>query len=108
MKKRLGINSIVTEKNGQWWETFTFMSTQNINFITQFFPEILQNHSYFEYFRHVRSHPSKHNSISLLKTVILVAQKISFIPTFFLKIMLRLSKLVVLSNLGRSGHAHQD
>ena len=108
MKKRLGINSILTEKNGQWWETFTFMSTQNINFITQFFPEILQKHGYFEYFRHVWSYPSKHNSISLLKTVILVAKKISFITTFFLKIMLRLSKPVVLSNLGRPGHAHQD
>ena len=47
MKKRLGMNSILREKKGQWWENNGFHTERGkgsmlVNFILHFFLEILQ------------------------------------------------------------------
>ena len=52
-------------------------------------------------------YPHQNNCINLWQTFMLIwMQKINFVIRFFLKILQRNSKLVILGNLGMPGHTH--
>ena len=83
-------------------KTLMFISMQKINFITHFFLEIL--HTYFEYFRHDKSHPSNYQ-ILMVSTCrkLYLHQKSTSSLIYFKEYCKDLAKLDILGTLAMTG-----